>query len=330
MDRANAICTVCSADYLPLTRTLFDSIRRFQPELACYVLISDREQFESEELKEAGIACFGLSDVTAVDGFQSLYERYGHSHPDEFRWSLKSVFMRFLLQNEAIERLVYADNDICFFASIEFIFDSLQSCSLLLSPHWRSMNPKYRPRQFNIDFRDGQFNAGFVGVNRDALPALEWWTRACVHACRKSPKEGLWDDQRYLDVLLYRFEGTAVLRHQGCNLAAWNMDESGRSSVNGQVLIDGQWPVVFIHFTTQTIRAIAGSEQDALLKAHLVDYGQLLAKYGLEARIAAADGPGWAERIGWEIRYKLTLLKYGRNPFKQFRRQYGADYLSDE
>jgi hypothetical protein len=125
----------------------------------------------------------------------------------------------------------------------------------------------------------GLYNAGFVAVNKFALSTLEWWANACLYRCEKNAWRGLFDDQKYLDLVPIIEPKTLVLNHQGCNVAEWNREVCKRSiNQSGNVLINEKWPVIFIHFNKTTIQCFLNKE-DELLKDYFYEYISLLKKH---------------------------------------------------
>ena len=88
----------------------------------------------------------------------------------------------------------------------------------------------------------------------------------CEYACEKDREKGLFDDQIYLNILPVYFENVGIIRHRGCNVANWNQVECRRTIQNdGTVLINGLYPVIFIHFTASTIKGILNGSDSALI-----------------------------------------------------------------
>ena len=96
--------------------------------------------------------------------------------------------------------------------------------------------------------------------------ALDWWARNCLAICEKDPCKGQFVDQSHLNLLPVFFEGVYILSHRGCNVANWNQLECRREKqVDGSVIINHTYPIVFIHFTKSTVRGILHGEDDKLL-----------------------------------------------------------------
>lgn len=70
-----------------------------------------------------------------------------------------------------------------------------------------------------------------------------------------------------------------MLRHRGCNVAGWNVQDSRRTlGPDGSILINDVWPLVFVHFNRFTIRAILNGT-DPLLSPLLKVYEEVLRSF---------------------------------------------------
>ena len=183
------------------------------------------------------------------------------------------------MQKPGRDKIIFVDGDIFFYSDFSFIYDRLDDASVLLTPHWRSRDPHLDPSNFQDMLNQGIYNAGFIAVHERALPALDWWAKVCAYKCAIEPSKGFFGDQTYLNLMHVYFEGVEILKHQGCNVANWNRHECQRvKSENDEVLINGRYPVVFIHFTGSTIRGIVRGN-DGLLGKYVQTYADTLKKY---------------------------------------------------
>jgi len=203
-----------------------------------------------------------------------LRQKY-RSDKSILRWSLKPVWLQYLLSTGQYQEVIYVDPDICFFSNPGFLFDELSTGSILLSPHWRSTDPEVDPVNFELNFMDGIYNGGFLGASQHGIDALRWLTKACLYKCEIDRERGLYYDQKYFDLLSSRFEGVREIMHRGCNVASWNRIDCKRELVGETVLINGSYPIVFIHFTRSTIQGILGGK-DVLLVSYLEEYQRIL------------------------------------------------------
>ena len=127
----------------------------------------------------------------------------------------------------------------------------------------------------------GLYNAGFFGVNKNGFEALNWWAEMCHYKTEKNKKLGLFVDQKYLDVLSVQFTGVKIIKHQGCNLASWNVQTCKREICNGELLINRKYKPIFIHFAKEKIVNIL-NRNDKLLYPFLEEYIQLLKNEGFD------------------------------------------------
>lgn len=191
------------------------------------------------------------------------------SNADKLRWALKPVFLLHLLQNH--HKVIYVDNDIFFYGNYGFLFDELDANSVLLTPHFYESNPTKNQNWLEANFRVGLYNAGFIGVNKSAQEALEWWANCCIYNLKKSFWRGLFDDQKYLDLLPIKFDGIKILKHKGLNLAGWNYQNYllERNSLNNPIMNKTD-DLVFIHFAELSL--IEFSKPDSFFKTEYHNY----------------------------------------------------------
>ncbi|MEO5572120.1 MAG: glycosyltransferase [Bacteroidia bacterium] len=276
----NAFSTIITPDYIHYALALRESLIRFNTEINFFILVTekDEELKEKIEKKYPGVTVF-FGQELCKDGIgKKIYDKYFNNLKDEFRWSMKPVLLKYLIEKLNFDKVLYLDCDIFFFNSYDFLFEKLETSRVILTPHWRSMNPHLDEVNFQIQFNEGLYNAGFVGVNKNSIEILDWWAMVCEYVCVKQPEKGYYVDQSHLNLFQIKFDSVEILKHKGCNVAAWNQLECKRTiGKDGKVLINDEFPVVFIHFTNSTIKEIM-MEIDYLLKPHLQEYAAALNK----------------------------------------------------
>ena len=310
--KEEVFCTVSSLSHLYKVAALFDSVREQEPAMPLAVLIVDAKPgFESGMFAhlEKVTVCFP-ADLKKVPLAESIFNKYHKkSQQDALRWSAKSLLMTFLLEHQGYERALYVDNDIYFFGPFRFLFKALESHPLILTPHRRPLDPFDHPDKFHLDFRDGQFNGGFIGAAQSGLEALKWWPRACLYKCERDDPNGLFVDQKYMDVLFTRTDNAKVIRHEGCNVAVWNLEESHRSVVEGEIRISEKWPVVFVHFTEHTFAAILEWKLDPVLEPLALAYEKHLQQYNPNFSLEKyRKPPSFLQKQGWKMKYYLNKV----------------------
>jgi hypothetical protein len=268
----NHFCTISTHSHLYKVSALAESLANQGKEVMLHVLVVDNQN--DVDLKYC--KQWKLSDITRGEGVHSIIGKY-KSNKDKLRWSLKPVFLKHLI-NEGVEKIIYLDNDLFFYSDYQFLFDYLQNYSFLLTPHYYKIDPQRDQNWFEANFRVGLFNAGFIGVNKNAIKTLQWWADCCLYRCEKNSFRGLFDDQKYLDLVPVIEEGSYIIRHKGCNVAGWNSELCKREIIDYKVTIDGKFPIVFIHFNDTTVREITNGE-DEILYSFYNDYVHTLKKY---------------------------------------------------
>jgi hypothetical protein len=311
--KERCFCTIITHSHLGWALALIGSLRSFDPDLPFAILITDRDHIAPEELRGiGGVEVVHCKDLRPVGSGARIMERYAHQS-DELRWSLKGVLMEHLLQR--YEKVIYGDCDLHFFSDPAWLWHELTTSSMLLTPHWRSSDATVDRENFDMLFVDGLYNAGFVGASRSAIPALRRWSANCSVICVKDSTRGQFVDQTHLNVLPIYFDGVQVLKHRGCNVANWNMVECARTATpDGSVLINGMFPVVFIHFTRSMIDGIV-SGKDHMLAPHLATLRDRLLQFGFaqdvieasEAR-AAAKQATLTPSLGKRLSHALSRL----------------------
>lgn len=267
-------CTIITRDYAPMAKVLRQSLQKQVPGTRLIILVTDAE-FPEEDPDF-------LTVPQVLDGpfGREIEKKYAHTNPDIFRWALKPVLTGHLLR-QGFPKVMFLDPDLFFTGDFRFLDSLLDQYSILLTPHWADLDVINSEDSVLSVLRNGLFNAGFVAANSKGLPAIDWWAGMCHYKMEKRQDLGIYDDQKYLDMLPVQFELVHILRHQGCNLASWNIKACKRELVNGKLLINGKFEPVFIHFAHDTIDNIL-NRNDQLLKPYLDEYAELLKKEGFD------------------------------------------------
>jgi hypothetical protein len=296
--RQTAYCTISTANHLYKASALFESLELHDNESdrICWCIDGN----ETSVLENGKVV--HRKDFPSDTRISQLFQKYS-SNKDQIRWSLKPIVMEHLLR--IYDKVVYVDNDICFFSSPTFIWDRLDENDILLTPHHYSRNPEKDQNWLEANYKVGLYNAGFVAANKNAIQALQWWAGCCLYRCEKSWFRGLFDDQKYLDLMPIVHPNTKVLEHHGYNVAGWNVDVCKRTlDASGSVTINDKWPIVFIHFNGFSIRAILNGD-DSLLQPHLEEYIDQLQRHRPSLRVEQL----WNENTLWDrVKYRAWKL----------------------
>jgi len=245
---STAVLTVSSKNNLASARVLFASLAKFHPDWRRVLLLADRvencfdpaaEPFEVVQGEDLNIA-----------GFRHRAFAYDIL---SLNCSLKPAGLRFLLDVCRCERAFYFDSDILVTSSLRDVAASLDRHDIVLTPHLIHPLPDdgLRPGEKHI-LKYGTYNAGFLALRRgDAADRfLDWWARHLQHDCRFSPEEGLFHDQKWLDLVPGIYGPRClVLQDPGCNAGPWNLSHRRLSRSATGTLRAGGHPLVFFHFS---------------------------------------------------------------------------------
>ena len=229
-----SFCTISTHSHLFKCYALAKSIESYKSNL--YILLIDQKEPLGDIPKNVKI--IPLNELKDKKTLQ-LVRRY-KTNKDKLRWALKPQLLLSLLRKHS--EIIYIDNDIYFFNDYRFLFQELKSNDIILTPHFYPSSPITKQNWLEANFRVGLYNAGFLGVNKSAKEALEWWADCCLYEMKKSYFRGLFDDQKYLDLFPILFNRVKILKHRGCNLAGWNDNIQLK-----------QTEIIFIHFSPFTI-----------------------------------------------------------------------------
>ncbi len=302
-------CTIITADYLPFAKVLLASILKYDPDVTLQVLVVDKTDSPSSE----NFVIHSVDSVATSPVAKGIHKKYAHTNPSQFRWALKPVFISHLLQ-KGFDKVIFTDADIYFVNNFSFLFEELDTNNVLLTPHWANLNPFENEGSLKDVLSGGLYNAGFIGVNKKGEGIINWWAEMCHYKTEEDPKLGFYFDQKYLNILPVQFEGVKIIKHQGCNLASWNVQTCKREIVNGKLMINQQFEPVFIHFNRETFVNIL-NRNDKLLYPFLEEYIQLFKKEGfdLENNYKTLDFSKFNSPF-LKLKYKLLL----RTRFKRF------------
>ncbi|RVT92303.1 tetratricopeptide repeat protein [Rhodovarius crocodyli] len=241
---ALAFCTIASANYMAQVLALRDSLAEHHPEARFILCLAERELPPN---LPAGLEVI-LAGQLGIPDFQGFAFRYSIL---EFCTALKPYLLRLLLGRCGFASAVYLDPDMLALARMDEVTERLwRDAALVLTPHLRRPAVGHMaPTDLSI-MRAGTFNLGFIGASSrpEALALLDWWADHLLLNCLAMPEEGLFVDQKFMD-LMPGFTGALhVERHPGLNLAYWNLSEHSLTRHGDFWQVDGQALQLF-HFS---------------------------------------------------------------------------------
>jgi glycosyltransferase involved in cell wall biosynthesis len=238
------ICTIVAKNYLAHARVLADSFLQHNPGGACSVLVID--DFEgyfdpgAESFEVLTPADVGVDDFDLMAGIYDVLELSTAVKP----WLLAHLLTR-------DQRVVYLDPDIEVFDRLDEIDELIGQHRLVLTPHSTEPLPSDGKRPTPTDILvAGAYNLGFIGLGRgaDADSLLGWWAERLRKDCRSRPEQGLFVDQRWVDLVPGIVSDHHILRDPGYNVAYWNLPSRRLERQGEGYEVNGR-PLRFFHFS---------------------------------------------------------------------------------
>lgn len=227
ISRSIAVCTIFASHSLGKVKALFRSIQDANPKvnLTFFALNFDSEGPSTAPTLENCNVHF-LRDLEAQ--IPTLGKLGFQFDQHQVRMVLKPFFLEFLLSQGHSQELVYLDPESYVFGSMDSLFQQLDCWPIILTPHILKPIPEDGATPSNQDILiQGCFNLGFFGIrkSKQAECFLNWWGRHILRQLSLQPSDGLFLDQRWLDLAPAVFPDLKVLRSKPYNVAFWNLHE---------------------------------------------------------------------------------------------------------
>lgn len=241
-----AACTIVSKNYIAYARVLADSFLDHHPDGRFFVLLVDRnagridpaaERFTLIEIEE-------LENVSELPAFLFKYSLL------ECNTAIKPFFLEHLLARYELPSLIYFDPDILITHALDDLFALMEAHAIVLTPHLTApIEDHAHPGELAV-LQSGSFNLGFIALRRApaAEQLLAWWKDRLHERCVVRVEEGLFVDQKWIDLAPGLFKDVHMLTHPGYNVAYWNLHDRNVTLEDAGPRVNGE-PLVFFHFS---------------------------------------------------------------------------------
>jgi hypothetical protein len=239
-----AACTIVSFNYLPYARTLCASFLALHPECKFYVLLVDRLP-EGFVLSQEQFELVAVEDLGILD-FPSVAFKYDIL---ELNTNVKPTFLKMLLAR-GLDEIIYLDPDIFIYQALAPVFESLAKYAIVLTPHALSPVPDHGQSELVL-LSAGIFNLGFLAIKRcqETDLFLSWWEARCLELAYDEQRASMFVDQKWINLVPCFFDSVEILKHQGCNVAYWNLHERQLSRQDNGWMVNETDPLLFFHFS---------------------------------------------------------------------------------
>lgn len=240
------ICTIVCRNYVAQARVLARSFRAVYPDGECVALVLDATEvgeYCDEPFRPLLVSDLGISDFEIMAGIYEAIELSTAVKPWLLAWMDREFGDR--------SPIAYFDPDIRIASRLVELEAMLEDNWAVLIPHFTRPLPldDKTPSEQAI-LLAGTYNLGFIGLRRDPELGtfLAWWQERLARLCKVDPPNGFFVDQRFVDLVPGLFERVGILRHDGYNVAYWNLAARSVGIHRGQTEINGL-PLRFFHFS---------------------------------------------------------------------------------
>ncbi len=244
-----AVFSIISPNYRHFARVLMASAERHHPEWDRFVLLVGDPS--KSHLDKASFTTLPLEGLPIPNPRQFCF-RYSilELNTAVKPWMFEHLFAR------GYDRVIYIDPDIVIYSPLAELDQATPETFLTLTPHLTGfLQGDEHPCERTI-LQAGTYNLGFLAVARrpPLTRFLQWWQEKLEFQCVVDTARGLFVDQKWIDLAPGIFPGVTILRHEGYNVAYWNLahravvgDGSGATAGSGAT-VNGQ-PLRFFHFS---------------------------------------------------------------------------------
>jgi len=278
-----AVCSVISPNYRPSARVLMSSLRAHQPEWdGCVLIVGGPASIGDDEPFDAiTVDALGLPDFTDPSFRYTLLELDTAVKP----WLIAHLFAR------GYDRVVYLDPDVVVYGPLAEL-DRDDPPFITLVPHLTvPVDEAGHARERSI-LLAGTWNLGFLAITHDPqLDAfLGWWKGRLERECVVEPERGLFVDQKWIDLVPGLFDRVAPLRHDGYDVAYWNLQQRRVTRDGDAFLVNGQ-PLRFFHFSgfDLSLPTLVSRHDVSQTVASSGDAALLFARYAADLKAAGYD-----------------------------------------
>ena len=277
----DVIFTIVSRNYGAQAACLMESLGRAEPGVRRVVVTTDGPI----AFQDPGIRT--IDAATLVPDFAAMCAYYDAL---ELNTAVKPHAFKALLAEEGVSAGAYLDPDIWVYRPLDMVREGLTRAPLALTPHTtRPLLGQANPND-HVILTSGAYNLGFMAARAEPqiVALLDWWAEKLRFDCRVDFANGLFTDQKWMDLAPGFVSDLALLRSPSLNLAYWNLEGRDVAGPQGGWSVDGE-PLTFFHFSgfdparpellskhQDRIRVQPGSPLAALMK----DYAGALLRNG--------------------------------------------------
>ncbi|MDO9430044.1 MAG: hypothetical protein Q7T84_01960 [Phenylobacterium sp.] len=237
----DVIFTIVSRNYGAQAASLMESLGAVEPGVRRVVVTTDGPI----AFQDPGIRT--IDAATLVPDFAAMCAYYDAL---ELNTAVKPHAFKALLAEEGVTSGAYLDPDIWVYRPLDMVREGLARAPLALTPHTtRPLLGQANPND-HVILTSGAYNLGFMAARAEPqiVALLDWWAEKLRFDCRVDFANGLFTDQKWMDLAPGFVSDLALLRSPSLNLAYWNLEGREVAGARGGWSVDGE-PLTFFHFS---------------------------------------------------------------------------------
>jgi hypothetical protein len=257
--------TSITANYIPKARVLAASLKRFHPDYQFHIVLSDRIPSQIEIDSEPFDSIITIDELQIPDLDSWIFK---HTLV-EMCTGVKGFAFQEIIRRHRPDYVFFFDPDMAILSPIDSLIAKLNVHSIVLTPHQTEPEETDRAIVDNeiCSLKHGVFNLGFLGIRATAgsegLKFVDWWSDRLGSYCYDDKLNGLFTDQRWVDLAPAFFSDLHIAREPIYNVATWNLTHRvATGSLEEGIYINGE-PLCFYHFS-----GFDSGDQEIMLKQY--------------------------------------------------------------
>jgi hypothetical protein len=242
------IFTVTSLKYFPKSVIMAKSVKEKMPNVTvCVCLVEETSHIFVDQCPYIDQVILA-KDIGDNDFYRNIFK-----YTDlEAITSVKAQLFLYLMDYYQEEEIfIFLDSDTKIYSPFEELETAFNRAPIIITPHLLMDEDSRYAIEDNeiVTLVYGVYNTAFVGIKRstEGKQFLDWWDKKLKHECFNYPNQGIFVDQRWIDLAVCYFN-IHILKHPGYNVAAWNLSTRNITQDSFNYLVNGE-ALRFFHFS---------------------------------------------------------------------------------
>lgn len=313
-----AVVTIASKNYFAYVKTLMQSLEASNPHMDRFTVVVD-------DLDDEFVSIPFNFNLLTLDELKL-------PHPNCFKFRYDIMELNTAVKPYAIlklfndyDRIIYLDPDIYVYEKLQPVEDALdEGYNFVFTPHF---NDIFESDDCTPDYPDimrvGTYNLGFIALNKcdDTVRMVSWWANMLEKKCISDQRNGIFVDQKWMDLVPGFFDHVRILHHSGLNVAYWNLSHRTIIKKGKKFFVNGK-PLIFFHFSGLDVKDIkkVSKYQNRFMLKDLGNGGELFEVYS--RKVLSNEFDMWEK-----FEYSFDHYSDGSSILKEHREKYRSSKM---